>query len=159
MTTAANRAVVWMDRHAKLWLGLLTVVVLGLVVLGVSTAIYTAHTAAKQSKQEAIQEAAIRDEYTRCVNSIPLLSKFREHVHGVNDLARILVKNSEASIAAAPKNDPLAATRRANLERTRHAARRIAAVQTFPVPTVASCELLRVNAERRAHGQPLLRVR
>ena len=66
---------------------------------------------------------------------------------GVNELADILVKNSQAVIAATPADDPQLAVRRANLERIERARAKIHAVRSFPPPTVHNCAARRDAAE------------
>ncbi len=102
------------------------------------------------AKLDAIRKAETQSTYQTCVSSIPQLVRFRKHVMGVNDLAAILAQNTAAAIESAPPDDPLAATRRANLARLIAAQTEIAAVRSFPVPTVKVCAARRDAVERRA---------
>ncbi len=137
--TRANRAIMWADRHVVVWVAALTLIVVGLLAATVIIALTAAKTAAASARQEAVHEAGVRATYTSCLTSRPALRAISRHVVGVNALAAILVENSRASIAAAPKHDPLAVTRRKNLVRLERARAEVGAVKGFPVPSEAQC--------------------
>jgi hypothetical protein len=94
--------------------------------------------------QRTIRDEGAREEaaYVSCVQSIPILKAISIHFRGVNDVAGeggVLVRNSEAVVAATPRSDPQYAIRKANLERILRAARRVAAIKSLPAPTKAEC--------------------
>lgn len=108
-------------------------------------------------------ERTVRDEnsrvdaaYVSCVESIPLLKRLSQHVHGVNEVIGITaggygvyVQNSRALVAETPKSSPERATREANLRRAEAGARDVAAAREIPVPTPAQClEQARATARR-----------
>jgi hypothetical protein len=85
--------------------------------------------------EESKRQAAV----TQCLHNLPLLENFNHHVHGVNQLADVLVQNSAAVVKATKRNDPQYRTRIANLERLEVAQREIAALKGFDIPTKAQC--------------------
>jgi hypothetical protein len=86
-------------------------------------------------KKEAVTRAAI----DRCLAQRPILKNFSEHVKGVNQLANILVQNSQALIAQTRPSDPQYLVRVANLERLERARNKVAALKSLPVQTEAQC--------------------
>lgn len=99
----------------------------------------TAKTAAQNAQVIATQQAAAQASYNDCVRSIPYLRRISRHVAGVNELAALLVQNSQATIAATPPDDPLAQVRRRNLRRLARAQAKVASAKRVLVPTVAQC--------------------
>ncbi len=103
---------------------------------------------ARAARVVASRKAEVESAYQSCLASIKPLAAFRQHVRGTIDFTATLVQNSAASIRAAPPDDPLAATRKANYLRLRAAQRSIAAFGTFPVPTRAQCVARRDHASQ-----------
>lgn len=89
-------------------------------------------------KEQSAREARIQSDYQSCIRSIPSLTKISRHVEGVNELAVILVRNSKSLIHTPPLR-----VRQMNYALLVAAQKKIAAVKSFPVPTVASCEARR----------------
>jgi hypothetical protein len=132
-------------RHTDSWRFWMTIAFLalsGIVLWGIYLTQQSAQLGATTAKQQAITAARIDADYRSCVRSIPSLRSISTHVQGVNELGEILVENSRALLHTPPY-----AVRRANLHRLERAQRKIAAVRSFPVPTVRSCA-----ARRRALG-------
>lgn len=86
-------------------------------------------------KEDAARSAAT----SRCLSSRPTLLKFQTHIRGVSELAHVLVTNSRKLLEQTPRRDPDHAVRKANLRRITAARRKINALPTFHVPTVAEC--------------------
>lgn len=109
-----------------------------------------ANTARTAANAEAIQ--------TSCIQSIPTLNKINVFVMsvggiavGLNDIAKVLVTNGQATLDHTPKTSAIYKTRKANLVRTRAAkAESLAAASAskklhFTVPTKADCMVLAVK--------------
>lgn len=94
--------------------------------------------AIRTAETQSAKDAAV----ARCLTSRPQLMRISRHVSGVNDLAAILVVNSGKVLEATPSSDPQYAIRVANLRRLIRAQHKIAAVNAFPVPTVAQCRAM-----------------
>lgn len=110
----------------------------------------TARTAAKTAKAQAIRQATITADYKACIRAIPSFGRVNRFLGGVNDLASILVLNSQAALHAEPPGDPLHQTRVENLARLRRAQRNVASIRSFPVPTRKSCVARRDEALERS---------
>lgn len=87
-------------------------------------------------KRDAARDAAV----ARCLTSRPQLLRISRHLHGVTELADVLVTNSTAALEATPRSDPQYEPRLANLRRLVAAQSDIHAVRELPVPTVAQCK-------------------
>lgn len=123
----------------KFWVALLIAAGFGLLVWVAVVNSETARTAARNAELVATQRATARTSFNDCVRSRPYLRKISRHIAGVNELATLLVQNSEATIKAAPPGDPLTRVRIANLHRLVKAQQKVAAAKRVQVPTVAQC--------------------
>lgn len=133
----------------RIWFAVTIAAIAALAVWVAFVNAQTARTAASTAKTQAIRQAAIESDYKACVRSIPSLGRVNRFLGGVNDLARILVLNSQAALQAEPPGDPLHQIRVQNLARLRRAGRNVASIQSFPVPTVKSCATRRAEALER----------
>lgn len=87
-------------------------------------------------KQDAAHQATV----ARCLSSRPTLLRFQTHIKGVGELAHVLVTNSRKLLEETPRSDPQHAVRKANLHRIAKARKKIDALPTFHVPSVAECK-------------------
>lgn len=106
-------------------------------IVAVIVALFTLNS--QTIKEDAAQAAAS----SRCIASRPTLLKFRDHIQGVNEFAHVLAVNSRNVLAQTPRDDPQYAVRQANLARILKANRKIAALPTFHVPSVAECNAVK----------------
>lgn len=120
--TRVARAGIWLDERRVLWLGILTLIVLGLIGGGAWVMWTQAGTKAHTAKLEAVHESDVRTAYARCLGSIQTYAAFETFLSGLKGVADVeyrigsgLVDSSARTLAAAPGNDPLSATRRRNL--------------------------------------------
>lgn len=109
----------------------------------------TAQTASHTAREQAIRQSAIQSDYKACLRSIPGTARVNRFLGGVNDLANILVLNSQAALQAETPGDPLHQTRIDNLERLRRAQENVNRVRSFPVPTRQTCTARRDQALAR----------
>lgn len=123
-----RHSVLRMVNSWRFWVTMLVLAVGGITLWGINLT-------QRVIREQAAREARIQADYRACVQSIPSLKSISLHVQGVNDMARILVNNSRKLL----KTPPLA-IRRQNLRDLRRAEKKIAAVKSFPVPTMRSCE-------------------
>jgi hypothetical protein len=132
-----------MFRRLGFWLLIAYIVLAAVAVRGQVTQAQTTRNAAHTAKEQAIrrssQESAIVSDYKVCVRSAPSIARVNKFLHGVNDLADILIQNAAAGLKAAPPGDPLNPVRRASLIRLRKARANVAVIKRFPVPTKAEC--------------------
>lgn len=108
-----------------------------------------AQTQAHAAREQAIRLAGIQSDYKDCLHSVKPTQRVNRFLGGVNDLAAILVLNSQAALDAEPPGDPLHKTRVENLARLRRAQRNVSRVRAFPVPTEDSCAARRDKALAR----------
>lgn len=116
----------------KAWMIVAYVGLAGLTVYGWTI---SARTQQEQSRRQAATAAAVQS----CIQSRPQVERVSRHVYGVNQLALVLVENSAAVLDATPTSDPQYEVRKKNLTRLIKARENVAAIKSFPVPTVAQC--------------------
>lgn len=127
----------------RFWVGVayfgIVCTVVGLYFVNQRTSRTLAEQAAAATQRSIETRSEAEAAFKACVGSIPLLENFRRHVLGVNDGFATLVTNSRQGLLASDPADPLYPVRVRNLIRLEKAAKDVAAVKTFPVPTQASC--------------------
>ncbi len=97
----------------------------------------------EQTVRLAERRAAAQATYLGCIRSIPELHRVTVHLHGVNQLADVLVANTRAALAQTSRTDRLYEVRSRSLTRLVGAQKKIAAASSIPTPTVAQCEARR----------------
>jgi hypothetical protein len=119
----------------KFWMTVAFLALSGVVVWGVLITQQQVKLSTHQARSRRSRRHASR-RTTAPASAIPSLTRISKHVSGVNDLARILVANSEALLKdSMARERPV---RQANLRRLLKAERKVAAVKGFPVPTNSS---------------------
>lgn len=126
-------------RHWVFW-----AIIFAFALIAISAYSYAlnARTLRDEAVREAEQQSAKNAAVARCLDSRPVLARFSRHVSGVNDLISILVLNSGKTLESTQTSDPQFLIRVANLRRLIRAQHKIAAVDKFPVPTVAQCRAM-----------------
>lgn len=131
----------------RLWVAILVVAVTGLFIWAIVNTQQIALAQERQARTEAIKTAQTHTQaqsaYEACLQSRPQIKRASLHVLGVNELASTLIENNAALLHSTQRTDPQYATRRANLARLQKAARKIAAVKSFPVPSLDECKARR----------------
>lgn len=144
----------WRQRldNIYFWLGVAYFALVAITVWLAFVSQSNAQTAARQAKAEAIriaeQRSAAESAYRRCIEGRAPTLRVSRHVAGVNAAFEVLLRNSRAVLEATPKDDPQFTVRRANYRRFKAALADVAAVRSFPVPTVSECKQRRREALR-----------
>lgn len=127
------------------YFGLVSVVV-ALYFLNSRTAQAQADSARNEAVRIAEQRAAAESAYSRCADSIKPTRKVSTHVMGVNEAFQVLLANSIRNHQATPPSNPQYEAQQVNIRNLRKAIRKVAAVKSFPAPTVKECEQRRRDA-------------
>lgn len=138
----------------RFWFTVLAVVIAALVLWSIVNTAEISSTQARQARDDAVKAAQIQAQaqaaYQQCVQSRPELQKLSLHVRGVNDLASVLEENAIAALKATARTDPQYLVRIANTQRIIKAAAKIAAVESFPIPTLKQCRARRIATLKAA---------